>query len=338
MTVVVGYLAGKGGRSALHLAVEAAKTLKTSLVVVTVVPQPWTTPSPARIDAEYAAWADKLGADSQTRGPAVSRTRSDKVSTSASTRSPAARAGEGLLEATEEIGAEVLVVGSSSNGALGQVVLGSTTDWLLHSSPVPVAISPRGYRARSRQADAPHVCVLRHAGIGPRRRTGGSAGGTARRADAGGHLRHPGSHHVPTGSRPARRGFVARGVGAAVARDARETEGGRRRRRRRCPGSDHRKRLGRSAGRRPNGRTAICWRWAPRRGAASRRCSWGRTARRSSGTARCRCWCCRASTSRCRGRRRSDCPRSSPTRHRPARQPRRKPLRAVMNSIRPFLP
>ena len=45
MTVVVGYLAGKGGRSALHLAVEATKTLETSLVVVSIVPQPWMTPS-----------------------------------------------------------------------------------------------------------------------------------------------------------------------------------------------------------------------------------------------------------------------------------------------------
>ena len=59
-------------------------------------------------------------------------------------------AGEGLVEAAEELGAEVLVVGSSPNGALGQVVLGSTTDWLLRASPVPVSISPRGYRgARS---------------------------------------------------------------------------------------------------------------------------------------------------------------------------------------------
>ena len=65
MTVVVGYLAGKSGRSSLYLAVEAARMLKTSLSVVTVVPKPWMTPSPARIDAEYAQWADQLGADSQ---------------------------------------------------------------------------------------------------------------------------------------------------------------------------------------------------------------------------------------------------------------------------------
>jgi nucleotide-binding universal stress UspA family protein len=149
MTVAVGYLAGKAGRSALHLAVEAAKTLDTSMVVVTVVPKPWTTPSPARIDAEYAAWADQLAADSQREAERCLDQIGQGVKTSF--KKVANRtAGEGLLAAAEELDARVLVTGSSSNGALGQVVLGSTTDWLLHSSPVPVAISPRGYRgARS---------------------------------------------------------------------------------------------------------------------------------------------------------------------------------------------
>ena len=39
MTVAVGYLAGKGGRRRCNSAVEAARTLKTSLTVVTVVPR-----------------------------------------------------------------------------------------------------------------------------------------------------------------------------------------------------------------------------------------------------------------------------------------------------------
>ena len=56
MTVVVGYLAGKSGTAPLSLALGAARTLHTSLTVATIVPKPWTTPSPARIDAEYAAW------------------------------------------------------------------------------------------------------------------------------------------------------------------------------------------------------------------------------------------------------------------------------------------
>jgi nucleotide-binding universal stress UspA family protein len=46
----------------------------------------------------------------------------------------------------DELGADLLVLGSSSNGQFGQVVVGSTADRLLHSSPVPLAIAPRGYR------------------------------------------------------------------------------------------------------------------------------------------------------------------------------------------------
>ena len=40
----------------------------------------------------------------------------------------------------------MLVLGSAADGKLGQVVVGSTADRLLHSSPVPLTISPRGYR------------------------------------------------------------------------------------------------------------------------------------------------------------------------------------------------
>ncbi len=41
--------------------------------------------------------------------------------------------------------AQLVVVGSSSSGLLGRVVLGSVTDRLVHTAAVPVAIAPRGY-------------------------------------------------------------------------------------------------------------------------------------------------------------------------------------------------
>jgi nucleotide-binding universal stress UspA family protein len=145
VTVVVGYLAGKGGHSALHLGAEAAKTLKTSLAVVTVVPKPWATPSPARIDAEYAQYADKLAADSATQAQGCVAEISPDVAVSYHKYAHRSAPG-GLLDAVEELEAEVLVLGSASDGKLGQVVVGSTADRLLHSSPVPLAISPRGYR------------------------------------------------------------------------------------------------------------------------------------------------------------------------------------------------
>jgi nucleotide-binding universal stress UspA family protein len=145
VTVAVGYLAGKSGRSPLYLAVEAATTLKTSLTVVTVVPRPWMTPSIARIDAEYAQYAEQLAADSAKEAQECIASISDDVTVEFHKVAHRSASG-GLLEAVEGLNPEVLVLGSASDGKLGQVVVGSTADRLLHSSPVAMAISPRGYR------------------------------------------------------------------------------------------------------------------------------------------------------------------------------------------------
>ena len=145
MTVAVGYLAGKGGRSPLYLAIEAAKTLKTSLSVVTVVPRPWMTPSVARIDAEYAQYAEQLAADSAKEAQECIDSIADGLEVNFHTVAHRSASG-GLLEAIEELNPDALVLGSAADGKLGQVVIGSTADRLLHSSPAPLAISPRGYR------------------------------------------------------------------------------------------------------------------------------------------------------------------------------------------------
>ena len=145
MTVVVGYLAGKSGNAPLHLAVAAARTLRTSLTVATVVPRPWTTPSPARVDAEYAAWADQLAADSAKEAKCYLEALADGVQVNYLSRAHRSVSG-GMIEVVEELSAELLVLGSSASGGFGQVVIGSTADRLLHSSPVPVAVAPRGYR------------------------------------------------------------------------------------------------------------------------------------------------------------------------------------------------
>lgn len=145
MTIVVGYLAGKAGLSALHLGAEAARTRKTALAVVTVVPRPWTTPSPARIDAEYAQYADKLAAESATQARECIDSLDPVLAVSFHKYAHRSASG-GLLDAVRDLDAEALVLGSAADGQLGQVVVGSTADRLLHSSPVPLAISPRGYR------------------------------------------------------------------------------------------------------------------------------------------------------------------------------------------------
>lgn len=145
MTVVVGYLAGKSGNAPLHLAVEAAQTLRTSLCVATIVPKPWTVPSPARVDAEYAAWADQLAADSAREAERELGAIPHDLAVSFHSHAHRSVSG-GLVDVVAEQDAELLVLGSSASGALGQVVVGSTADYLLHSCPIPLAIAPRGYR------------------------------------------------------------------------------------------------------------------------------------------------------------------------------------------------
>jgi nucleotide-binding universal stress UspA family protein len=109
------------------------------------VPRPWMTPSPARIDAEYAQYAEQLAADSAKEAQQLIGSLSDGLKVNYHKVAHRSVSG-GLLEAVNELAADVLVLGSAADGKLGQVVVGSTADRLLHSSPVPLAISPRGYR------------------------------------------------------------------------------------------------------------------------------------------------------------------------------------------------
>lgn len=146
MTVLVGFAEGRGARDALELGAALAEALDESLTVVTVVRRTWGTPSVPGVDAEFIEWTRREADD-------VLSSARERVAELAPDRDVAFRRVEGrsvpaaLLDAATEHDASVVVLGSAADGSLGQVVIGSTADRLVHSSPVPVAIAPRGYRA-----------------------------------------------------------------------------------------------------------------------------------------------------------------------------------------------
>ena len=148
MTVVVGYRAGNVGLSGLHLAVRAARTLGTSLTVATIVPTPWLTASLAHVDAGYEHWADHLAADSAKEAARYLHDLADGIEVTYFHGAHRSVSG-GLIEVIEEVDAEIVVLGSLPSGGRGQVVIGSTAEWLVHASPVPVAISPPAYRSHA---------------------------------------------------------------------------------------------------------------------------------------------------------------------------------------------
>jgi nucleotide-binding universal stress UspA family protein len=143
MTVLVGLPRDERAAAAVHLGVMLARSLDEDLLVCTVVPPPWP-PGMARIDAEYQEYLDRSAQDAieeARRLVPADRTADYVVARARSTSA-------GLLEVARERGARLLVLGSSTAGVLGRVAFGSVADRLLHSSPLPVVLGPRGFRCR----------------------------------------------------------------------------------------------------------------------------------------------------------------------------------------------
>ncbi|MDA0162478.1 universal stress protein [Solirubrobacter ginsenosidimutans] len=141
MTFVVGFAPDGRGRAVLELAGMLARSAGEDLLVAAVVPSPWS-PGPARVDAEYQA---ELG---ETAEAALSEARLRLPSDARFVVHHARSTPAGLIEVAEEADARLIVLGSASHGALGHVSLGSVSDRLVHSSPVPLALAPRGFRCR----------------------------------------------------------------------------------------------------------------------------------------------------------------------------------------------
>ncbi len=142
MTFVVAVSPEDHGEGALPLAIMLARSAGQDLLVCTVVPASWQ-PGMARIDAEYQDYLIRLAGD--TLSQARARMPDDIAAEYLVHHARSAPAG--LIEIAQRCGASLLVLGSSTAGLLGHIALGSVSDRLLHSSPIPMALSPRGLRS-----------------------------------------------------------------------------------------------------------------------------------------------------------------------------------------------
>ena len=148
MSVVVGYLPHKGGRGSLDLGLQLAYVIGQPMVVVTVVPRQWSTPSLAKVDAEFAQYAEQVGRQAEVRAREYLVDTSVDVPVSYRTV-PGRSTSSALLDICTEVEASLLVLGSSTDGAEGRITVGTTNGKLLHSAHPPVALAPRGYRSNA---------------------------------------------------------------------------------------------------------------------------------------------------------------------------------------------
>ncbi len=138
--IVVGYTATKAGRDAVAFASRLAAASGAGLHLVLVLPaqKPGIVPP----DAGYERLVREQAAGWLREGAAEVP---DGIGHRAHVRYGESVAA-GLVDAADELGASLIVVGAADGGHRGRHRLGTTTTELVHSSDVPVALVPRGAR------------------------------------------------------------------------------------------------------------------------------------------------------------------------------------------------
>nr|WP_296772624.1 universal stress protein [Rhodococcus sp. (in: high G+C Gram-positive bacteria)] len=141
MKLTVGYLATPSGDDGVALAAVLASALDASIDIVIVLrsDEPVMEGSgPYRkiLDAKAAQWLSAA----RDRVPAGT-----PVTTRVAYHESFA---QGLIDVATAEDSDMIVVGGAGDGLLDRHTIGTVAAQLLHASPVPLALAPRGYRSR----------------------------------------------------------------------------------------------------------------------------------------------------------------------------------------------
>lgn len=141
--VLCGYTPDRRGRDALALAALSARVAGSELVLANVHPPAWPVPNQGAVDLEWRRFVAQRSRDALARAedllgawgapPARTVVRAHRGS------------GRGLAEVAGHEEADLVIIGSAPGGPRTRIAVGSTADQLLHGSPVPVLLAPKGY-------------------------------------------------------------------------------------------------------------------------------------------------------------------------------------------------
>lgn len=140
MHLTVGYLATPTGDDGVALASALAKTFDADVDVVLVVREEMPDGHPGR--AEYQQHLVNRGKDWISRAVGA---LADRGVTAGSTVLVGESFAESLIDFAEKKDSDLIVIGGARDGIFGGHVIGSVTGALLHASPIPIALAPRGY-------------------------------------------------------------------------------------------------------------------------------------------------------------------------------------------------
>lgn len=160
MTILAAFSFVHHDSASIELGATLARSAGQPLRVVTIVPAPWGTPAAEGTDKEFKDWADRAGQEAVTRARELIAEHCTGVDSEVVAIHARSVPG-GLLEEAQRCEASMIVVGSGHDGPYGRIALSSVADRLLHSSPVAVAIAPRGYLATEHGRVTRATCAFR---------------------------------------------------------------------------------------------------------------------------------------------------------------------------------
>jgi nucleotide-binding universal stress UspA family protein len=136
--IVVGVERSDRSRDAIALACALARAVGTRLILVAVYP----------VDARSSAmgrraYAQAMAQDAEAALEWVARPLTGVLVESRAV--PCMSVPGGLQQVADAEGALAIIVGPSRRGPAGRIVPGSVGERLLHGTPCPVAVAPRGY-------------------------------------------------------------------------------------------------------------------------------------------------------------------------------------------------
>ena len=144
---LVAYEATDSGDDALQLGIALAELTRAELRLCLVLPD--SSAVPAKVPANKREFEDLLRDQGETWLSAA-RDRVPAEVAAAVELVWAESTSEGLIDTARREDVDRIVVGAARDGLLRRFTIGSVANALLHASPVPVALAPRGYRAPER--------------------------------------------------------------------------------------------------------------------------------------------------------------------------------------------
>lgn len=149
LRILVALRPNESGAEAIRFAAWLARTTTIQVRVATVFIRPWPSTSLSKLGGKYRKWynreadacREKVTAKLEDAGIAA-----DQWDSTVSIFLDGSSETQLVTQAAAEFGADVILLGSHGAAQKGRFLPGSTADALLHSSPIPLGLTPRAVK------------------------------------------------------------------------------------------------------------------------------------------------------------------------------------------------